>query len=483
MFCPCLNLLINKLRGEQTGMNKNYSVLVVDDEPGMREFLEIMLTKEGYEVSIASNGEEAIEKIGKESFDLAIVDIQMPGINGIEVLRNTREKNYNTTIIMITAFASHESAIEAMKLGAYDYITKPFKIDEIKLVIKKSLDKNVLEKENTRLKKELDTKYGFENFIGSSNSIQQIFSLINRVSELNVNVLISGESGTGKELVARAVHYSGSRKDGPFIPVNCGAIPETLIESEFFGHAKGAFTGATRDKKGLFEEANGGTIFLDEIGDLPIHLQVKLLRVLEEKKVRPLGKTESVSIDVRIISATNKNLEQEIMDNKFREDLFYRLNVIKVAMPPLRERKDDIPMLALHFLHKFATEMDKKITGISNEALEELEKYHYPGNIRELENIIARCVALETNEIIKKDSLPKLNTEGDYIDLTDTLNAKDSIDLVLGDVEKQIIENALKSSRGNKSETAKMLGITLRSLRYRLAKHRIYDEQLNREPI
>lgn len=464
-------------------MNKNYSVLVVDDEPGMREFLEIMLTKEGYEVSIASNGEEAIEKIGKESFDLAIVDIQMPGINGIEVLRNTREKNYNTTIIMITAFASHESAIEAMKLGAYDYITKPFKIDEIKLVIKKSLDKNVLEKENTRLKKELDTKYGFENFIGSSNSIQQIFSLINRVSELNVNVLISGESGTGKELVARAVHYSGSRKDGPFIPVNCGAIPETLIESEFFGHSKGAFTGATRDKKGLFEEANGGTIFLDEIGDLPIHLQVKLLRVLEEKKVRPLGKTESVSIDVRIISATNKNLEQEIMDNKFREDLFYRLNVIKVAMPPLRERKDDIPMLALHFLHKFATEMDKKITGISNEALEELEKYHYPGNIRELENIIARCVALETNEIIKKDSLPKLNTEGDYIDLTDTLNAKDSIDLVLGDVEKQIIENALKSSRGNKSETAKILGITLRSLRYRLAKHRIYDEQLNREPI
>ncbi|MEE9193558.1 MAG: sigma-54 dependent transcriptional regulator [Thermodesulfobacteriota bacterium] len=464
-------------------MNKNYSVLVVDDEPGMREFLEIMLTKEGYEVSIASNGEEAIEKIGKESFDLAIVDIQMPGINGIEVLRNTREKNYNTTIIMITAFASHESAIEAMKLGAYDYITKPFKIDEIKLVIKKSLDKNVLEKENTRLKKELDTKYGFENFIGSSNSIQQIFSLINRVSELNVNVLISGESGTGKELVARAVHYSGSRKDGPFIPVNCGAIPETLIESEFFGHAKGAFTGATRDKKGLFEEANGGTIFLDEIGDLPIHLQVKLLRVLEEKKVRPLGKTESVSIDVRIISATNKNLEQEIMDNKFREDLFYRLNVIKVAMPPLRERKDDIPMLALHFLHKFATEMDKKITGISNEALEELEKYHYPGNIRELENIIARCVALETNEIIKKDSLPKLNTEGDYIDLTDTLNAKDSIDLVLGDVEKQIIENALKSSQGNKSETAKILGITLRSLRYRLAKHRIYDEQLNREPI
>ena len=464
-------------------MNKNYSILVVDDEPGMREFLEIMLTKEGYGVSIASNGAEAIERIGKESYDLAIVDIQMPGINGIEVLRNIRDKNYNTTIIMITAFASHESAIEAMKLGAYDYITKPFKIDEIKLVIKKSLDKKVLEKENTRLKKELETKYGFENIIGTSNSIQQIFALINRVSELKVNVLVSGESGTGKELVARAIHYSGSRKDGPFIPVNCGAIPETLIESEFFGHAKGAFTGATRDKKGLFEESNGGTIFLDEIGDLPVHLQVKLLRVLEEKKVRPLGKTEPVNIDVRIISATNKNLEQEIMDSKFREDLFYRLNVIKMVIPPLRERKDDIPMLAHHFLNKFAEEMDKKITGISNDALEELEKYHYPGNIRELENIIARCVALESDEYIKKDSLPKLNTEGDYIDLTDTLNAKDSIDSVLGDVEKQIIENALKSSQGNKSEAAKMLGITLRSLRYRLAKHRIYDEQLNSEPI
>ena len=315
------------------------------------------------------------------------------------------------------------------------------------------------------------------------NAIQQIFSLINRVSELKVNVLVTGESGTGKELVARAVHYSGSRKDGPFIPVNCGAIPDTLIESEFFGHAKGAFTGATRDKKGLFEEANGGTIFLDEIGDLPIHLQVKLLRVLEEKKVRPLGKTEPVSIDVRVISATNKNLEQEIQDNKFREDLFYRLNVIKVAIPPLRERKDDIPMLALHFVNKFADEMEKDINGISNEALEELEKYHYPGNIRELENIIARCVALETNDKIRKESLPKLNTEGDYIDLTDTLNAKDSIDSVLGDVEKQIIENALKSSRGNKTEAAKVLGITLRSLRYRLAKHRIYDEQLNKEPI
>lgn len=464
-------------------MNREHNVLVVDDEPGMREFLEIMLGKEGYKVRTVSNGNDALQAIQNETFDLAIVDIQMPGLSGIDVLKKTKEISPNTTVIMITAFASHETAIEAMKLGAYDYITKPFKIDEIKLVINKSLDKQKLEKENTRLKKELEFKYGFENIVGGSSEIKQIFGLIQRVSELKVNVLITGESGTGKELVARAVHYSGNRKDGPFVPVNCGAIPETLIESEFFGHAKGAFTGASSDKKGLFVEANNGTIFLDEIGDLPLHLQVKLLRVLEERKVRPLGKTEPTEIDVRVISATNKNLEQEIAEGKFREDLFYRLNVIKINIPPLRERKDDIPPLAMHFVEKYASEMNKEITGIEASALEELEKYHYPGNVRELENVIARCVALESSELIKKDSLPKLTSDNDYIDLSDTINASDSIDSVLGDVEKQIIENALKSTRGNKTEAAKMLGITLRSLRYRLAKHRIYDEQLNREPI
>lgn len=464
-------------------MSGQHNVLVVDDEPGMREFLEIMLGKEGYSVKIASNGEEAIQKIQNEAFDLALVDIQMPGLNGIDVLRSAKETTPDTTIIMITAFASHETAIEAMKLGAYDYITKPFKIDEIKLVISKSLERKNLVTENTRLKKELENKYGFQNIIGSSVSIKQIFSLINRVSELKVSVLITGESGTGKELVARAIHYSGNRKEGPFIPVNCAAIPETLIESEFFGHSKGAFTGATRDTKGLFEEADGGTIFLDEIGDLPQHLQVKLLRVLEEKKVRPLGKTEPVNIDVRVISATNRKLEQEIAEGKFREDLFYRLNVIKIEIPPLRERKEDIPPIAIHFVEKYADEMEKNIKSISSEALEELEKYSFPGNVRELENIIARCVALETSEVIRKESLPKLTTDNDYIDLSDTINAYDSIDSVLGDVEKQIIENALKTTRGNKTEAAERLGITLRSLRYRLAKHRIYDEQLNREPI
>ncbi|MGE3522875.1 MAG: sigma-54-dependent transcriptional regulator, partial [Candidatus Dadabacteria bacterium] len=307
-------------------MSENESrILVVDDEPGMREFLEIMLQKDGYSVDTAADGPEAIDKIEQSLFDLAIVDIQMPVLNGIEVLKKVSEKSPDTTVIMVTAYASHETAIEAMKLGAYDYITKPFKIDEIKLVIKKALDKKKLERENTRLRKELETQYGFGNIIGRSPAIVKVFELIKRVAELNVSVLIAGESGTGKELVARAVHYSGSRHDKPFVPVNCGAIPESLMESELFGYKKGAFTGAQKDKKGLFEEAHTGTIFLDEIGDLPLHLQVKLLRILEDKKVRPLGSTDAVTVDVRVIAATNKKLEEEVTAGRFREDLFYRL--------------------------------------------------------------------------------------------------------------------------------------------------------------
>ncbi|OGE22473.1 MAG: Fis family transcriptional regulator, partial [Candidatus Dadabacteria bacterium RBG_19FT_COMBO_40_33] len=333
-------------------MQEKSKILVVDDEPGMRTFLEIILRKEGYSVETAADGMKALDNINNNVFDLAILDILMPVMNGIEVLKRIIEKSPETTVIIITAFASHETAIEAMKLGAYDYITKPFKIDEIKLVIKKALDKKGLERENLRLRKELQTKYGFANIIGRSIGISKVFELIKRVSELKVNVLITGESGTGKELVARAVHYSGSRHRGPFIAVNCGAIPEPLVESELFGYRRGAFTGASRNKKGLFEEADGGTIFLDEIVDLPIHLQVKLLRVIEEKTIRPLGSTEPIPVDIRIIAATNKLLEEEIANEKFREDLFYRLNVIKIDLPPLRDRRDDIPPLAIHFVEK-----------------------------------------------------------------------------------------------------------------------------------
>jgi len=458
-------------------MQEKSKILVVDDEPGMRTFLEIILRKEGYSVETAADGMKALDNINNNVFDLAILDILMPVMNGIEVLKRIIEKSPETTVIIITAFASHETAIEAMKLGAYDYITKPFKIDEIKLVIKKALDKKGLERENLRLRKELQTKYGFANIIGRSIGISKVFELIKRVSELKVNVLITGESGTGKELVARAVHYSGSRHRGPFIAVNCGAIPEPLVESELFGYRRGAFTGASRNKKGLFEEADGGTIFLDEIVDLPIHLQVKLLRVIEEKTIRPLGSTEPIPVDIRIIAATNKLLEEEIANEKFREDLFYRLNVIKIDLPPLRDRRDDIPPLAIHFVEKYSREMGKDIHGISPKALETLESYHYPGNVRELENIIARCVALETSNVIRQQTLPELMVNMGSLNIENGIAGNFGLDHLLETFEKRTIEKALTEAQGNKVEAAKLLGITFRSLRYRLAKHGLLDEE------
>jgi len=459
-------------------MGKDKSkILVIDDEPGIREFLEIMLHKSGYLVETVADGLKAIDKIESNLFDLAIVDIQMPVMNGIEVLKKINEKSPETSVIMITAYASHETAIEAMKLGAYDYITKPFKIDEIKLVIKNALEKKRLERENIRLKKELETKFGFGHIIGRSPELLRVFELIKRVSELNVNVFIVGESGTGKELVARAIHYSGTRRDGPFVAVNCGAIPETLIESELFGYKKGAFTGAMRDKKGISEIANGGTLFLDEIAELSRLLQVKLLRVIEEKKIRPLGGTETADIDVRIIVATNKNIEEEVAKGNFREDLFYRINVIKIALPPLRERREDIPLLAAHFFNKYSKEMGKDIRGISPKALGILGNFPYPGNVRELENIIARCVALETSDLIQAETLPNLLGGKDLLDLEASFSSNAGLDRVLGNVEKQMIDNALKTTEGNKSEAAKLLGISLRSLRYRLEKLGVYEEE------
>ena len=458
-------------------MQEKSKILVVDDEPGMRTFLEIILRKEGYSVETAADGMKALDNINNNVFDLAILDILMPVMNGIEVLKRIIEKSPETTVIIITAFASHETAIEAMKLGAYDYITKPFKIDEIKLVIKKALDKKGLERENLRLRKELQTKYGFANIIGRSIGISKVFELIKRVSELKVNVLITGESGTGKELVARAVHYSGSRHRGPFIAVNCGAIPEPLVESELFGYRRGAFTGASRNKKGLFEEADGGTIFLDEIVDLPTHLQVKLLRVIEEKTIRPLGSTEPIPVDIRIIAATNKLLEEEIANEKFREDLFYRLNVIKIDLPPLRDRRDDIPPLAIHFVEKYSREMGKDINGISPKALETLESYHYPGNVRELENIIARCVALETSNVIRQQTLPELMVNMGSLNIENGIAGNFGLDHLLETFEKRTIDKALTEAQGNKVEAAKLLGITFRSLRYRLAKHGLLDEE------
>ncbi len=360
-----------------------------------------------------------------------------------------------------------------MKLGACDYIEKPFKISELKKVIVDALEKKKSNRKLLRLKREMEKTYGFGHIIGSSPSMLRVFDLITTVSKLNVNVMISGERGTGKELVALAIHHSGMRHGGPFVPVNCGALQESLIESELFGHVRGAFTGAIIDKKGPFEVADGGTIFLDEIDDLSPHLQVKLLRAIEEKRIRPLGGCNDAKVDIRIVAATNKKIEEEVLIGKFREDLFYRLNVIKISLPPLRDRKGDIPLLVLHFVIKYSKEMGKEIHDISRSALSILECYHFPGNVRELENIIVSCIALENSNVILPETLLNLIYGKDLARLDTDNYSRTCLDSLLKDVEKHLIANALKSTNGNKTEAAKNLGISLRKLPYRLSKHGI----------
>ena len=457
--------------------NEPSRIIVLDDEPGTREFLGMILNKNGYLVETVADGTEAINRMENNLYDLAVLDIVVPTINGIDVLRTINEKSPETSVIMITAYASHETALEAMKLGAYDYIEKPFKINELKKVIEEALEKKKSSRKCLRLKKEMEKKYGFGHIIGNSSSMLRVYDLINRVSKLNVNVIISGESGTGKELVALAIHHSGIRHGGPFVPVNCGALPESLFESELFGYRRGAFTGALRDKKGRFEIADRGTIFLDEIGDLSPHLQVKLLRAIEEKKVIPLGGSEDNEVDVRIIAATNKRIEEEVLNGNFREDLFYRLNVIMISLPPLRERKGDIPLLAIHFINKYSKEMGKDIHDISSGALGILESYQFPGNVRELENIIVRCLVLENSDVILPETLLNLVYRTNLVELEIGSYSNTGLGSVLKNVEKELIDNALKASNGNKTQAAENLGISLRSLRYRLSKHKINTSQ------
>ncbi|MBM4323383.1 MAG: sigma-54-dependent Fis family transcriptional regulator, partial [Deltaproteobacteria bacterium] len=373
-------------------------ILVADDEKSMRELLDIMLKKEGYKITLASNGEEVMKLIEKDIFDLALVDIRMPRQDGISVLKRIKTVSPETIVIMMTAYASADTAIKAMKEGAYDYITKPFKIDEIKIIIQNALEKKHLENENLLLKKVVRDRYHFENIIGQGSKMLELYDLMEKVAPTKTNILITGESGTGKELVAKAIHYNSPRKDKPFVTLNCGAIPESLIESELFGHMKGAFTDAITTKKGLFEVADEGTLFLDEISELPLMMQVKLLRVLQDREFKRVGGTEDIRVDVRIISATNKDLEEAVRAKQFREDLFYRLNVIQIKLPTLRERKEDIPSLAGHFLNRYAEELGKQISQISPDGLRILIQYDYPGNVRELQNIIERAVALENSQ-------------------------------------------------------------------------------------
>jgi len=450
-------------------------ILVADDEQSMREFLDIMLKKEGYKVSLASNGEEVAKLVENDLFDLVLMDIRMPKLDGISALKKIKANTPETIVIMITAYASADTAIKAMKEGAYDYITKPFKVEEIKLIIKNALEKKNLQKENILLKQAVRDRFHFGNIIGQSPKMVALYDLLEKVSPTKTNILVTGESGTGKELVAKAIHYNSPRKEKPFVTLNCGAIPESLIESELFGHMKGAFTDAIATKKGLFEVADEGTIFLDEISELPLLMQVKLLRVLQDKEFKRVGGTEDIRVDVRIIAATNKELEEAVKEKRFREDLFYRLNVIQIKLPPLRDRREDIQTLANHFLKKYSQELSKNILKISPEALQILLNYEYPGNVRELQNIIERAVALESSPDLTAHNLSSYLSEQPLLRKgpIDIEIPKEGIDLekMVEDLERTLLLKALDKTKGIKKKAAELLHINFRSMRYRLEKY------------
>ena len=452
-------------------------ILVVDDDEGIREFLEIMLTREGYDVTTAPDATKALSRCRKEKFDLILTDLRMPKVDGIEFLKAVKDISQETMVILITAYASPETALSAMKEGAYDYVEKGFDIEDIKNIISGALDKKGVKREDALFIKEVADAVSFGNMIGKSKGMLKVYSVIKKVAETPTNVLILGESGTGKELVARAIHENSPRKNMPFEVINCGGVPESLLESELFGYVKGAFTGAYGDKPGLFEVTRGGTIFLDEIGDLPPLLQVKLLRVVQEKTFRRVGGTEEKKVDVRIISATNKNLEEKVKDGSFREDLYFRLNVIPINIPPLRERKEDIPILTRHFIEKCSRELGKEVKTISSYAMELLMKYPFPGNVRELDNIIERSVALETSNIILPENLHmSVNLmevsrfqDGDipvWSIPSDGINLNDEV----AKYEKHLIEEALRIAKGSKTKAAEMLQVSFDSLRYRIEK-------------
>jgi two-component system response regulator PilR (NtrC family) len=453
-------------------------ILVVDDEPSLREVLSIMLKRAGYFVTSVTDGEEAVELVQKEIFDLVITDLRMPKIDGMEVLKAVKSASPETVVLIITAFATADSAVEAMKHGAYDYLTKPFQVDEVQLIIRNALEKRRLTTENMLLKREMASQSSFAQLVGQSEAMQKVFDVVRKVADSKSNVLICGESGTGKELVARAIHYNSARSTLPFVAVNCSAVPETLLESELFGHMKGSFTGAISNKAGLFEIANGGTIFLDEIGDTTPTIQVKLLRVIQEREFRRVGGNQDIKVDVRIVAATNKDLEKAVADGSFREDLYYRLDVIPIRLPPLRMRTGDIPLLVNHFLDRFSKESGKSRPVISAEAMHVLLDHEWRGNVRELENLIERVVAFSTEGSV---------TEGDVhgwlhrpttpsqpsampLDLTD-----EGLDLegLINGIEKDLLLKALERSKWVKKKAARMLRLNTRSFRYRLEKYAI----------
>ncbi|MCX7973910.1 MAG: sigma-54 dependent transcriptional regulator [Candidatus Aminicenantes bacterium] len=438
------------------------SIHIIDDEPVIQDVLAQLLTSEGYEVEVSSSGEEALEKQSTQSFDLILLDLLMPGLDGIEVLKAIKRTDPQALIIIITAYASVESAIAAMKLGAFDYIQKPFKHDELILIIRRALEHKRLQEENIRLREELDRKFGFANIIGRSKVMQNVFEMIKATAPTKSTILIQGESGTGKELVARAIHQHSDRAAYPFIVVNSGSLPPDLLESHLFGHVKGAFTGAVSHKPGLFEAADKGTIFFDEISTISLETQAKLLRVMQDKEFMRLGGTKTIKVDVRIIAATNTDLEELIAQKVFRKDLFYRLNVIKIELPPLRKRKEDIPLLVRHFVEKYSQENNKEIESVSEDVLEILENYDWPGNVRELENVIERAVVLSKSKVITRSALPSyLLGFPRTIGVEEIVSSKEDLNFrrQTQEFQKQLILMALRQAKGVQKKAAQALGL------------------------
>ncbi len=459
-------------------------ILIVDNEKSMRDFLSIVLKKEGYDCKTAEDGEQALSLVENEGADVVITDIKMPKMNGLSLLRALKESAPETATVMMTAFASTETAIQAMKEGAYDYLTKPFQIDEVKLILKNVLERKTLRQENSQLRRELKTKSDFRQIIGKSHKMRQVLDLVEKVADNKSNVLITGESGTGKEMIARAIHYNSSRKDHAFVTVNCSALPENLLESELFGHVKGSFTGAIGNKPGLFETADKGSILLDEIGETSLAIQVKLLRVLQEREIRRVGGTKDIKVDIRIIAATNKNLEDLIAEGKFREDLYYRLDVIPIHLPPLRERAEDVSLLAHYFLEKFNDKLDKKVEAISPEVIRLLTQHEWKGNVRELENVLERAVALTSNSVLSPDDFRVHFLKPQQNIPVPAAIPEEGLDLekLIETIEKELLLKALEETRWVKKEAAKRLHLNFRSFRYRLAKYGIHRQQENSSP-
>jgi len=453
-------------------------ILIVDDEKGMRDLLSIMLKNDGYRVDAAESATRARELISRGSYDLVISDIAMPDGSGVDVLRTAREIQPDCIVILITAYASTESAIEALKLGAYDYIIKPFDVEELRIILKNALEKRQLERENTLLKRELKETSRFDDLVGESPAMDQVKAMLDRVAPTNSTVLIWGESGTGKELAARAIHRRSPRRAKQFVSINCGALPDELLESELFGHVKGSFTGAVATKKGLFEVADGGTIFLDEIGDTSPAMQVKLLRVLQERQIRRVGGTEQLEVDVRIITATNQDLELMVREKRFREDLYYRINVIAIKMPPLREKREDIAALANHFLAKYTKIMGKRIREIAPDAMRQLMEYGWPGNVRELENVIERAVALEGSDRILPASFNReVASRTDEAQPLPVVLNDSGIDLEtqLERLRERFMNEALSRTQGVQTRAAELLGMSFRSFRYFAKKYNLME--------